>query len=76
MSDKKARRYQRLTYWSPMLGCEAERISMVDARGQEFFMIIPADTPGKALREARAKAIEAITAAIETGLSAGEVRLL
>ena len=33
--------YQRLDYWSPTLGCEVSRISMVDKNGDEYFVTLP-----------------------------------
>jgi hypothetical protein len=61
-------------YWSPVLGCEAARISGFDDRGGEFFMIIPVDEAGKKYRHARQSAAEAIGQAISLGLHPGEVR--
>lgn len=59
--------------WSPMLGCDAARISMVDAQNQEHFAIIAADVPGSVYRERRRKALEAIEAPIRNGRDPGEV---
>jgi hypothetical protein len=72
-------------FWSPILGCDAARISMVippstpgrprDPReGAEYFTIIAADVPGGVCRERRRKAREAIEDAIARGLDPGEVR--
>lgn len=66
--------YREFRFWSPLMGQEAARISMVDDRCGEFFMIIPA-SGGREYREARNAAIDAISTAIDIGLSPGEVRV-
>lgn len=48
---------------------------MADERCREFFMIIPVES-GRAYREARLAAIEAIETAIAIGCEPGEVRML
>lgn len=65
--------YREFRFWSPLLGCDAARISMVDAQNQEHFAIIAADAPGSVYRERRQKACEAIDAAISAGRDPGEV---
>ncbi len=67
-----ARGYQILRFWSPLLGDEAMRLSMVDKQGDEHFMVLPA-ARGKAYREAKATALEKIGQAIEAGHQPGEV---
>jgi len=66
--------FYEFRFWSPVSGCEMARISMCDARAQEFFMHIEAGE-GKAWRERRTKAVEAILEAMRQGLNPGEVRL-
>lgn len=65
--------YSAHRYWSPMLGCDAVRLSMVDDRGGEFFKIIPVDAPGQPYRTARDAALDAIENAIAAGAQPGEV---
>lgn len=65
--------------WSPTLGCEAARISLVDGdRGGEYWRVVPVDVErdGKRLRwsEWRAEVLEDLTAAIEAGAEPGEVK--
>ena len=55
--------YQRLDYWSPTLGCEVSRISMVDKNGDEYFVTIPRES-GRQFREAKDKALDALEEAI------------
>ena len=57
-----------------MTGGEVARISMTDDRGGEFFVHISAETRGRAFRDEKDRAIEAIMTAIEAGLEPGEVR--
>lgn len=60
--------------YSPFYDRTITRVSMADANGSEFFVIVPLDG-GKAYRNARKRAIEAISAAIETRQEPGEVRV-
>lgn len=69
-------------FWSPMLGCDATRLSMTDARGGEFFKIIPVqsgvalDRDGKRVpryRVDRDAALDAIEDAVASGQEPGEV---
>lgn len=66
--------YQCLTFWSIMLNGNAARISMVDTFGQEYFSIIP-NLGGRAFREARETALDALEAAIAAKLPPGEVKI-
>ena len=75
MSGNVTLRYHEYKHWSPMLGQDAARVWMFDQRGSEFFMVIP-DDGGKAYRERRATAVEAIYTAIENGCEPGEVHVL
>jgi hypothetical protein len=38
-------RYGEFRFWSPMLGRDAARISMVGRDNQEYFAIVEADVP-------------------------------
>lgn len=66
--------YREFFFYSPFLDSEACRLSVYDARGSEFFMIVPVED-GKAWRPARKQALEDIETAIEAGLQPGEVRV-
>jgi len=66
--------YREYRFWSPVLGCDASRLSMWDERGREFFMILAADD-GKAYKARKTQAIEAISFAIDMRLDPGEVRI-
>lgn len=65
--------YQEFVSYSPFHDAEMARISMCDSLGQEYWMMIPVQS-GKAYREARNTAIEAIVTAIESNQAPGEVR--
>jgi hypothetical protein len=76
--------YHEFRFWSPMLGCEAVRLSVTGGaaaaqfhgRGvvtQEYFAIIPADELGRKYRDRRNAALAAIDAAIAEGREPGEV---
>lgn len=60
-------------FWSPLFGCDAARLSMVDDRGSEFFRVVPV-VSGKGWREARDAALDEIESAIMRGEEPGEVR--
>lgn len=65
--------FQEIRYYSPVLGCEAARLSMFDHNGSEFFIMLPVKT-GKAWREDKMKAVEKIADAMEQdGAVPGEV---
>lgn len=65
--------YKEFSSYSPLLDCEAVRLSVTDAHGGEFFKIIPAQD-GKSWRLAREKALCQIVDAIDAGDQPGEVR--
>lgn len=65
--------FQTYDYWSPILGCEACRVSMVDSRGSEYFAIVP-KTDGADWRRRKIDALEALEQAIQLGLPPGEIR--
>ena len=67
--------YTEYFFWSIGLGADAVRLSIHDEHGQEFFMVMEAKT-GKAGREAKAAALEAIHEAMRQGCHPGEVRLV
>ncbi len=64
--------YSEYRHWSPTLGCDAVRLSMVDERGGEFYRIIPV-VSGRGWRAARDEALEVIEDAIIRGAEPGEV---
>lgn len=65
--------YSEFRFWSPMMGCEAIRISMPGKQqGTEYFRIIPA-ADGRRYRERRDEALDLIELAIRSGLDPGEV---
>lgn len=68
--------YSQYDYWSPILGANAARLSMFNAQGQEFFMIIEVPDSTKQLRAAREDALDAISEAIALGLQPGEVKVM
>lgn len=62
-----------MRFWSPTLGSDAARVSMFDAHGREFYMIVP-DEGGQAWRDRRDTCVEALATAIDMNLDPGEVR--
>ena len=60
-------------YWSPVLGCDASRLSVFDQHGAEYWSIIERPSMGKRYRESRQEALELIVEAIERGQEPGEV---
>jgi hypothetical protein len=67
--------YREYTFWSPVLGERATRLSVPDDRGSEFFVIVLRPSKGRGWREAREGALQAIEAAILRGDLPGEVRV-
>jgi hypothetical protein len=74
--------YQDLRTWSPSHDAYVHRISVVNARGGELFMLIVEDCPRRELRARKAAAVEALVdhldAAWEQGIEApdpGEVKV-
>lgn len=63
--------YTEYRFWSPMLGCDAVRLSMYDDHGGEFFMILKDEQ----WRETRERGVRLIRQAIDAGLRPGEVRV-
>lgn len=70
-----ARHYGVRTYefWSPILGADAVRLSMVNAEGSEYFAIIER-LEGRAWQDRKREACEALKQAIDEGVRAGEIR--
>jgi hypothetical protein len=64
--------YSEFRFWSPMMNCEAARLSMWDKNGGEFFVHVPTDE-GRRWRERRNRALDVIQQAITDGLQPGEV---
>ena len=64
--------FRQYHHYSPLLGGMAVRVSACDARGGEFFMILPRE-PRKTWRLRRTEALELIGAAIDARLDPGEV---
>ena len=67
--------FREYKFWSPMLGENSVRLSVPDDHGREVFMILPMPTSGKAWRDEREEALQAIEAAIMRGDEPGEVRI-
>jgi len=76
--------YREYRFWSPTLGREAVRLSVVGGAEaarfhgsgvvtQEYFAIIPADETGRKYRDRRNAALAALDAAIAVGRERGEV---
>jgi hypothetical protein len=68
-------RYRSFRFWSPILGCHAERLSMFDTRGGEFFVVLPLRGTARQNRMDKQKALEAIADAIESGGQPGAVNV-
>jgi hypothetical protein len=70
-----ARHYgvREFNFWSPLLGADAVRVSMVDENGEEFFAIIE-KTEGLRWRNDKREACEMLDQAIRAGLRPGEIR--
>lgn len=65
--------FSEYRFYSPTVDAEVVRISMSDAQGGEYFMIIKA-ADGRRYRERRDEVIELIQQAIAQKLQPGEVR--
>ena len=64
--------YSAHEFWSPLLGMRAVRLSMADARGGEYWRIIPR-LDGKRYRTDRDAALDAIEEAMARRREPGEV---
>lgn len=67
--------YRSFRFWSPAHDCQAERLSMWDSQGGEFFVILPLRGSTKQNKMERQKALEAIADAIERGDQPGCVEM-
>lgn len=67
--------YSAYRFWSPLLGADAVRFSMVGERNAEYFAIVPGGE-GRVYRENRDRALDAIEDAIARGDEPGEVRVM
>lgn len=78
--------YTEYRFWSPLMGCEAVRISTVGgtpaarfhgeaARGQEYYAVFAADVSGRVYRERRSRALDMIEEAIARGFPPSEVEV-
>ncbi len=65
--------YVEYRFWSPVLGCNASRVSVFDKMSQEYYRIIPRETEGKAYREMKADVVNDLLDAIARGDEPGEV---
>jgi hypothetical protein len=70
-----ARHYgvREFNFWSPILGADAVRLSMVNERGEEYHCIIER-LEGSAWKAAKTEACEALQQAIDEGVKPGEIR--
>lgn len=64
--------YSEFRFFDVINDRESLRVSMPNAQGSEFFVVIPADD-GKKLRQRRDEALDMIEEAIRRGLEPGEV---
>jgi hypothetical protein len=71
--DPGALRYHEIRFWSVVLGCDAARIYIFDARGGEHFAVVPMKGGSRHSRWVRGRALEAIAEHIRSGEDAGEV---
>lgn len=67
--------YSELSCYSPEFDSMCLRISVSDGHGGEFFCILPIPALGRSLRDARARALSTIEAAMESGMYPGEVEI-
>lgn len=65
--------YAEFVTWSPILGGECARISMVNGQGEEYYCLLPFEE-GRAFVELRKKALDVLGRAIEADMGAGEYR--
>jgi Lhr-like helicase len=67
--------YHEYRFWSATLGCNACRLSIMDAHGGEHFAIISMDGSGKTNRAARMAALNSIADHIRSGEQPGQVEV-
>lgn len=63
--------YAEFDFWSPTLGAEAARLSMVNEAGEEFYAIVER-SEGREWRQRKDRALEALTTAIDAGMEPGQ----
>lgn len=66
--------YQELTSYCPIRDAEVTRLSTVNARGHEYFAIIPRDRP-RQWRKVRENVLQALEDAISAGAQPGEFNI-
>lgn len=64
--------YHEYRSYSPLHDAEMVRLSVFDARGAEYFMMLAA---GRKYRDRRLQALDDIDYAIQRGMQPGEVRV-
>ena len=74
-------RYHTLRYYDPATDAHVTRYYAFDARGSEYFTVVPDPNPGKSRRRVRDVALDAIEDALADGaavraggIAPGEVR--
>ena len=67
--------WSEIRFYCPFRDANMTRIYAFDAKGGEFWQAIPTAPGGRARREARERALDAIEMAIEQGCEPGEVVL-
>ncbi len=65
--------YRTYPHWNIVLGCRAVRVSTSDHLGHEFFAIVRQDEKGRANKELRLAALDAIEAHMKADGPPGEV---
>lgn len=64
--------YSELRFYSVLLDTQAARLSMFNDRHEEYFAVVPVAV-GRAWRETKEIALDALVAAIESAAPIGEV---
>lgn len=67
--------YQQLRFYNPFTDAMSIRFSIADARGDEYFAVVPVGPAGQLRTEARERALDALEMALERGEGPGEVRV-
>ncbi len=66
--------YQTLRFYNPRTDEDTLRVSAFDGRGDEFWLNVPANTPGEGRRTVIDAARQAIDDAVARGDEPGEVK--
>lgn len=66
--------YYEFIQYSPIHDCEVARLTVFDARGAEYFVLLPITTSNR-YRHAKIAALDAISETMERGDKPGEVKL-